>query len=262
MKTCDVLNGALLAATAFLAQGEPWKTKLIGLKQVEPFPEPEATTIGDKAGVKFKPQIHVSAGCPSYPAVNAAGETTYGDWIEETADVKCEELKVKSQVYGRSTWHLEKFAVMYTWHFPTSPNYTERYDWEHVVVWLNNPAVANPTLEAVSIWSEGKKAYIKAAPPDAKFMDGSSVKLDIGVDGQARKLSLSPLAGQFQPLIMWDQMPNDTRSALDATKWYGLFIPLSDSRLTLALDNAWPFAPVAPPPLLISTSPKQPPSSD
>ncbi|CAI5708949.1 unnamed protein product [Hyaloperonospora brassicae] len=244
MKICVALYGALLAATAVLAQGEPWKKKSISLELVEPFPEQKATTIGDKAGVKFKPQIHVSKGCSSYPAVNAAGETTDGMILDKPVDGKCKEPKQGSQAYGRGTWHLKKFAIMFAWHFPTYVSLDVRYDWEHVILWLNNPAIANPTIEAVSVWHERKREYVKTATPDSKYMDGSSLKLDLGETYSTRNLSLSTLPGQFQPLIMWDQMPDITRRALNETKWYVNLMPLSDPRFTTALDNAWPYTPV------------------
>lgn len=250
MKTCIVLYGALLAAPVVLSQEDPLLKKSIGLDQVLPFPEPEAKTISDKAAVKFKPQIHVSEGCQSYPAVNAAGDTTDGLKIEGLADGKCKGSTHGSQVYVRSTWHRGKWATMYAWHFPTYTADFERYDWEHVVLWLDNPAVANQTLEAVSIWDELYHEYSRAVPPERRFINGSSLKLDMVKTGPRLNISLSTLDGQFQPLIMWDQMPNKSRSALDTVKWHAWTMPLSDSRFTVALENAWPFAPVeAPPPV-------------
>lgn len=48
----------------------------IAYDKVAPIAQPEAVTISEKAGVKFKPQLFVDGGCTSFPAVNAAGETS------------------------------------------------------------------------------------------------------------------------------------------------------------------------------------------
>ena len=221
-----------------------WEVYPIDLNHAKPFPEPKAKTVDDKAGVKFKPHLQVSEGCFSFPAVNAAGETNDGLMIEDgMADIKCKGPKDGSQIYGRVTWHREKYAIMYAWNFPTYDRRYVPYDWEHVVVWINNPDVANPKIEAVSIWDNLERAYTKAVPPAPEFMAGSSVKVELGKDGLRRKLRLSRLDSQFQPkLIMWDQLPEKARQALDTVVWDQLRMPLSDSRLTLALENAWPFA--------------------
>ena len=154
-----------------------------------------------------------------------------------------------SQVYGRATWHREKWVVMYVWHFPRYHVDIYPADWEHVVLWLNNPAVANQTLEAVSVWEDEKGVYEKAVPPEAKFMDGSRIKLEMGKAEYSRSLRLTHLAGQSQPLIMWDQLSDNIQRALTSADWgIDIPMPLSDSRFTLALENAWPFAPVAQPP--------------
>ncbi|CAI5708939.1 unnamed protein product [Hyaloperonospora brassicae] len=222
-----------------------WEVYPIDLEHARPFPEPKPKTVTDMAGVKFKPHLHVSEGCFSFPAVNAAGKTNEGLTIEDgMADIKCKGPKYGSQTFGRGTWHRDRWAMMFAWHFPTYNRKYENYDWEHVVVWLRNPAGENQTLEAVSIWDDVQRVYTKAVPPAREFMAGSSVKVELGKDGLRRKLRLSRLDSQFQPqLIMWDQLPEKARHALDTVVWNQMPMPLSDSRFTLALENAWPFAP-------------------
>lgn len=152
-----VLYGALLAAAVVFAEDKPPIGNMsIALDQIQPFPQPEAKSTPEKAAVKFKPQIIVSEGCYSFPAVNADGETTAGLKIEGISDGLCKGGEKGSQVYGRATWHREKWVVMYVWHFPRYHVDIYPADWEHVVLWLNNPAVANQTLEAVSVWEDEK----------------------------------------------------------------------------------------------------------
>ncbi|GMF64797.1 unnamed protein product [Phytophthora lilii] len=44
----------------------PWVTIMLDHDQVQPFKQPEPVTISEKAGVKFKPQIHITNGCHPY----------------------------------------------------------------------------------------------------------------------------------------------------------------------------------------------------
>ena len=153
-----------------------------------------------------------------------------------------------SQVYGRSCWFKDKWAIMYVWNFPTYTGNDFRSDWEHIVVWLDNPAFENQTLEAVSVWDQAYKTHEDAVPPEPKYMDGSSVKIELGRFMAFRKLSLTELAGQFQDLIMWDQLSENLQHALDSAPWgTRQIMPLSDSRFKRALSFAWPFDPVIQP---------------
>ncbi|CAI5726016.1 unnamed protein product [Hyaloperonospora brassicae] len=255
MKTGVVLYGALLAAAVVFAdEKKPNEKKSIALDQVRHIPQPEARSISEKAAVKFKPQILVSEGCHSFPAVNAEGETTVGMKINGTSDSTCKGAETASQIYGRSCWYQDKWAIMYVWNFPTYTGQDFRSDWEHVVVWLDNPALENPKLEAVSVWDQAYKTHEDAVPPEAKYMDGSSVKIELGKFMAFRKLGLTQLAGQSQDLIMWDQLSEKLKHALDSAPWgTRQIMPLSDSRFERALYFAWPFGPAkrAPPPDMV-----------
>ena len=117
-----VVYGALFAAAVVLAQvahsapppaPAPWKKRQIKHDQVQPFPQPEPKTVSEKAAVKFKPQLHISDGCHSYPAVNAAGETSGGLEPSGDDDGKCKGSGYGSQVYGRSAWHQDIWAMKF-----------------------------------------------------------------------------------------------------------------------------------------------------
>ncbi|KAL3660460.1 hypothetical protein V7S43_014610 [Phytophthora oleae] len=106
-------------------------TGTINHDQVKPFAQPEPVTISEKAAVKFKPQLSIGSGCVSFPAVNAAGEITGG--LKGTKDTEgCTEAPLGSQVYGRSAWYQDKWAMMYAWYFPKnfcSYKPESRHDW-------------------------------------------------------------------------------------------------------------------------------------
>ncbi|GMF45460.1 unnamed protein product [Phytophthora fragariaefolia] len=157
----------------------PWETKWISHDQVKPFPQPEPVTISEKAAVKFKPQIHITNGCHPYPAVNEAGETGGGLKTKGAPSAGCKGSGWGSQVYGRSTWYRGVWAITYSWYFPKdspSSGLGHRHDWEHVIVWIDNPDLENPKILAVT--PSAYDGYSKQVPPKADCVDGTSVKVN------------------------------------------------------------------------------------
>ncbi|GMF40046.1 unnamed protein product [Phytophthora lilii] len=137
------------APTPLSTPETPWVAKFIGHDQVQPFSQPEPVTISERAGVKFKPQIHISSGCRPYPAVNWHGETGGGLKTTDNPRGGCRGFGWGSQIYGRSTWFRDVWAIMYSWYFPKdspSPSMGHRHDWEHIIVWIDNPDVENPKI--------------------------------------------------------------------------------------------------------------------
>ncbi|KAF4318865.1 hypothetical protein BBO99_00004172 [Phytophthora kernoviae] len=163
------LRTFVVTAVAAIAAVE---ADVISHDQVVPFAQPEATTISEKAAVKFKPQIHVTNGCHPYPAVNSAGDTSGGLKPTGAPSGSCKGSGYGSQVYGRSTWYSGRWAIMYSWYFPKDSPSTglgHRHDWEHVVVWIDNPDVENPTILGVS--PSAHSGYSKYVPPSSDTVD-------------------------------------------------------------------------------------------
>ncbi|KAF4314673.1 hypothetical protein G195_011667 [Phytophthora kernoviae 00238/432] len=224
-------------------QQEPWQPKTIPHKDVKPFIQPEPITISEKAAVKFKPQLAILSGCVSYPAVNDIGETSGG--LQESGSPKggCRGSGHGSQVYGRSVWYSDVWAIMYSWYFPKdspSSRLGHRHDWEHVVVWIDNPEVLEPKILAVSpSYHSGHKKY---APPSADVIDGTSVKVKYEHSWPLNHaLDVTDKAGDFQDLIMWDQMTDLARVALNETKFGKANVPMNDHNFLRKLEQAWPF---------------------
>ncbi|OWZ01948.1 Necrosis inducing protein NPP1 [Phytophthora megakarya] len=134
--------------------------------QVQPFDQPEPVTISEKAAVKYKPQLFIRDGCASFPAVNAAGEITGGlKGTKNTED--CEKAPLGSQMYGRSTWYQDKWAMMYAWYFPKNfggYKAKKRHDWASIVLWIDNPAVETPKILGASLSQQTLK------PPKLVFL--------------------------------------------------------------------------------------------
>ncbi|KAF1772389.1 Necrosis inducing protein [Phytophthora cactorum] len=96
---------------------------------------------------------------------------------------------------------------MYSWYFPKdspSSGLGHRHDWEHVIVWIDNPSVENPKILAVT--PSAHDGYSKEVPPKADCVDGTSVKVNYESQWPG---------GDFQDLIMWDQLSENARRAMN-----------------------------------------------
>ncbi|CAI5723492.1 unnamed protein product [Hyaloperonospora brassicae] len=217
--------------------------KSIKHKDVMPFPQPKPITVSEIAGVKFKPELHITDGCASYPFVNAAGEISGGLDNTGSPNGMCKGSGYGSQVYGRSDWYNNKWAIMFVYYFPKdSPSSLigRRHGFEQAIVWLENPATSNVVM-AVSL-SEGHE-FSKTVGPDSKFLNGTSVKLSyekLGGKG-THGLKLTETPGDSLPLIMWEQLTPEARDAVNAFESDGDKVPFSETQFAKELEKAWPF---------------------
>ncbi|KAG6618417.1 necrosis inducing-like protein NPP1 type [Phytophthora cinnamomi] len=235
----------------------------IGHDKVQPFAQPEPTTISEKAAVKFKPSLQIVDGCHPYPAVNAAGETSGGLKGTGKLDGDCKGSPLGSQVYGRAVWFKDLWAIMYVWYFPKDmydgfwSTKGHRHKWVSAVVWLDNPALETPKILAVSTSGpNGEYRILKNAPPacgrwscDPPFTDyinSTSVMLAYGLDryydGNSITTTTERSKGELQDLIMWEQMTGEARNALSGTDFgEKAKVPFIDANFNASLEAARPF---------------------
>ncbi|KAK1944755.1 hypothetical protein P3T76_003288 [Phytophthora citrophthora] len=221
----------------------PWAEKKIGHDEVVPFKQPEPVTIAEKAAVKFKPQLHISNGCHAYPVVNIGGQTSGGLKTSGAPSAGCKGSGWGSQVYGRSTWHNGIWAIMYSWYFPKDSPSTglgHRHDWEHVIVWIDNPEIAEPKILAVT--PSAHSGYSAQVPPDADKVEGTSVKVNYESKWPINHaLGSTTKGGDYQDLIMWEQLTDAARLALENQNFGKANVPMKDGNFVGKLNKAWPF---------------------
>ncbi|OWZ04830.1 Necrosis inducing protein NPP1 [Phytophthora megakarya] len=186
--------------------------------KVQPFAQPEPITITEKAAVKFKPSLAILAGCKPYPAVDAAGDISAGLKGTGPIDGDCEDPPLGSQVYCRSTWYNDKWAIMYAWYFPKDMQNIRRlaksgvrHDWVNLVVWIDNPAVPQPTILATSVSTNGAGAdgYTIVKPPKKRdVINGTTTKVRYSEESTNRyhTIYLYDKEGEYQDLIQWSQL--------------------------------------------------------
>eukprot|EP00644_Phytophthora_capsici_P006524 jgi/Phyca11/118674/e_gw1.36.305.1 len=221
--------------------------------QVQPFTQPEPTTDSEKSAVKYKPQLHISDGCHPYPAVQANGSVSGGLKWAGRSDGDCKRSALGSQIYSRSDWHNDKWAIMYAWYFPKGNEFQANFDsghrhyWSYAIVWTGSPNPENSTVLGVSMSSSG---YGKKAPPKSKYViDGTTVKFDSYVSFWASKqaIRLTKKEGEAQDLITWEQLTQEARTALSEADFKAestfskVVMPLKDDVFSSILKKAYPF---------------------
>ncbi|KAE9318108.1 hypothetical protein PF008_g18572 [Phytophthora fragariae] len=247
------LRAFLFAAVASLAAVNA-DVNMINHDQVKAFAQPEPTTDSEKSAVKFKPQLHISYGCHPYPAVQADGSVSAGLKWAGPADGKCKGFGLGSQVYSRSGWYKDRWAIMYAWYFPKGRQYITKYRsghrhyWSYAIVWTDNPNPDNSTILGVSM-SAGV-GFRKASPPKSKFViDGTTVKFDSyrSFWGSKQGVRLTTKSGDTQDLITWEQLTEEARIGLsdaDLDVYWSMrkvVMPLADDVFMEKLKNAYPF---------------------
>lgn len=88
--------------------------------------------------------------------------------------------------------------------------------------------------------------YSKYTPPPPDGLNGTSAMInyleDPYNDGFHTVDTTWQSGGEFQDLIMWEQLTDETRAALNDTD-FGEFakIPFIDANFKVNLQNAWPY---------------------
>lgn len=144
---------------------------------------------------------------------------------------------------------------MYAWYYPASLQY-----------WYGDPRLAEcgsvdrqpggsfPKILALSTSKKSETDYMKPTITTETFnsasnydkakapiqnVNGTSVKLVSTSILGPMFLRSTPEAGEFQDLIMWNQLPEEARAALSG-KDIG-DVPFSDANFQKKLGEAWPF---------------------
>ncbi|KAJ8575734.1 hypothetical protein ON010_g3481 [Phytophthora cinnamomi] len=180
-----------------------------------------------EAAIKYKPQLLIIDECHLYPAVQADGSVSGGLEWSGADDGDCKGSAWGSQVYARSAWYNNKYAIMYAWYFPKGKGRQHvhklhsghRHEWEFAVVWVDQPSADHSNLLGVSM-SFGP-SFHKEAPVQPEHVVGSSIKLDSYSTywGAKQGLRVTTDIGTTQDLIQWEQLTDAARASLTETNF-------------------------------------------
>nr|A0A7M2BU98.1 RecName: Full=NLP effector protein 7; AltName: Full=Nep1-like protein 7; Flags: Precursor [Plasmopara viticola]QOT13800.1 NEP1-like protein 7 [Plasmopara viticola] len=213
---------------------------------VKPFAQQKPSTDSERSALKYKPHLHVQAGCHPYPAVQRDGSLSAGfEWKEKNSQ-PCGRSPLGSQVYSRSNWYKEKWAIMYAWYFPKASNHIgrgvsgSRHYWLYAIVWTDDANPTNSSLLGVTL-SAGIGLSKHTKLKSKHVIDGTTLKLKSHLSFWGRRLALkfTNKLGETQDLITWEQLPPEAQTAL--TLDYKLNTPLQDFRFEDLLKEAYPF---------------------
>ena len=241
MKTGAFLWAAALAVAPLAKSEQCRMADRANHDLLQPFPEPKPTTVSEIAAIRFKPTLYIEHGCHPYPAVNAQGNTSSGLKPTGPSDGRCKKPPLGSQIYARADWYDDQWGIIFAWFFPKDSVISgigHRYDWEWIVVWINNPNVSVPILKGVTtVESEG---LVRTDRIEADQLSPNGPKFEYDIEDNRHYIELSEEDGESQPLIMWHQMTPEAQCALNNAKWNkDRLMPLADDVFKFNLANAY-----------------------
>jgi len=206
--------------------------------QVVGFNEVTPTTTAQIAAKKFQPTLKVTTGCVPFPAVDAQGNTSGGLATSGGSSSGCSSST--GQAYSRAAWYNNVYAIMYSWYMPKdspSSGLGHRHDWEAAVVWIDNPAAANPQILSISYSQHGD--FINTAPTSSNT-NGTHPKIEYkSIWPINHSLFITSTVGGYQPLIDWEDLTPAARNALNSTDFGSANVPMKDGNFTNNLEKAW-----------------------
>lgn len=131
---------------------------------------------------------------------------------------------------------------MYAWYFPKDqPNAGNvagghRHDWESVVVWIDNPANANPRILGGA--ASGHGTYKRTTNPNRQ---GNNVKVEYFTTFPTNhELQFTDTVGRSYWISDWDRMPAAERNALSNQNIFGKAnVPFRPDNFNGNLDKAF-----------------------
>ncbi|KAL3417076.1 necrosis inducing protein [Phlyctema vagabunda] len=224
-----------LLATISINAAAVQRRAVIAHDAVVGFPQTVPSTATGRSYLKFKPWLSVRNGCVPFPAVDSAGNTGGGLATSGAASGGCSSSP--GQVYVRSAWHGDRYAIMYSWYMPKdspSDGLGHRHDWEAIVVWINNPEATTQTILAVSTSAHGDFDTTTSPP-----LDGTRPKIEYYSQWPVNhQLGTTSTKGGEQPAIAWESLTAAARTALTNTDFGSANVPFKDANFAANLDKA------------------------
>ncbi|EPQ27696.1 uncharacterized protein PFL1_04834 [Pseudozyma flocculosa PF-1] len=244
------LFATILWTTAGLVCG--WQCPKIAHDQVTPIPSTAARTPQELAAVHFQPRVHIGNMCHVYTAVTADGKCSGGLKPTGAPSAGCKDT-TKGQIYARWANYNGRFGMMYSLFFPKTNNMPgggSRYDWETIVIWMDDPAlITQPTdPNKPYVWPKitgvactGARHYRRYnAPLPSWAMDGSTVKIQSANQGLGPQgLDITDKDdGDTLQIVFYDSMPSQAKDAINNWDWDGQWPPFGEDQFAYQLDLA------------------------
>lgn len=224
---CSVLSILLLQILQAIAQNS--KFTVLGHDQIKHIEDPRSENPFSLVK-RFQPYMTVTAGCVPFPAVDAQGHVSGG--LQSSGGLISQCAHSIGQTYVRIGAHAGKVAIMYAWYFPKTHMqeimYLEgnghRHLWLNMIVWLNTPF----DLEGLYISYSSTYHYLE----DKSYGHTGSAPWIVKDNDQLKTDVNAP--GFLNPLVSWDNMPEDAKNTLN---YYDFAGDNHDGESSLRIDE-------------------------
>ncbi|KAK1569711.1 necrosis inducing protein [Colletotrichum navitas] len=191
----------------------------VGHDTLKPLPQQVQDNWNGQAIARFNPLLHIASGCQPYTAVDASGNIRYG-------------FKYNN-----------RWAIMYAWYWPKDQTLdglaigAHRHDWEHIVVFLNDPSDPNP-----KILGGGASGHGEYKTTDFPPREGDSVKAEYYADFPTNhELQFTAKVGRTYPVLDWDAMSTTMQNALSNADFGDADVPFIGGSFLSNLGKAAAF---------------------
>ncbi|KAL9088935.1 MAG: hypothetical protein Q9165_005992 [Trypethelium subeluteriae] len=222
-------------ASSFVSVAPLQRRATIDSDAVVGFPQTVPNNLTGTLYLKYKPYLYVANGCVPFPAVDAEGNVSGGLAPSGASNGDCSSST--GQVYARAGTYNGDYAIMYSWFMPKdepSDGIGHRYDWENIVVWLENPSAANPTLLGVAASAHGD--YQDNTSPSLSG-NGPLIEYESIWPLDHQLLFTSTVGGQ-QPLIAWESLTAAAQQTLNTFDFGSAIVPFRDDNFQSYLTEA------------------------
>ncbi|EFQ36455.1 necrosis inducing protein [Colletotrichum graminicola] len=212
---------------------------VVGHDTLNPLPQRVQDNYSGAAIARFNPLLHIASGCQPYTAVDDAGNISGGLKPSGKSDGGCRDTS-KGQTYARIGQYNQRWAIMYAWYWPKDQPLdgvstgAHRHDWENVVIFINDPSDANPT-----ILGGGASGHGQYKESDFLPRQGDSVKVEYFAEFPTNhELQFTSTVGRTYPVLDWDVMTPAMQNALNNADFGSADVPFKDANFISSLGNA------------------------
>ncbi|KAF4962040.1 hypothetical protein FSARC_9873 [Fusarium sarcochroum] len=227
-----LLSGLVLASGVL---GSPIERRaVIGHDAVVGFSQAVPSTTAGSLYLKYKPYLKVFNGCVPFPAVDSKGNT--GGGLATSGDSNGGCSSSTGQVYVRGKAYNGRYAIMYSWYMPKdspSSGLGHRHDWENAVIWLSGES-ASATVVGMAVSQHG--GYETRA--SGTFSGDSPLVGYTAIWPTNHQMTFTSDKGGQQPLIAWESLTAETRTALTNTNFGDANVPFKDANFDTNLGKA------------------------
>ncbi|GAB7329382.1 hypothetical protein MBLNU13_g01167t1 [Cladosporium sp. NU13] len=159
------------------------------------------------------------------------------------AGVEGNAIRRNGQTYARGGWYQGRYAIMYAFYMQKDQisdggaNGGHRHDWENVVIWIDNPANANPRVFGAAASGHGGYKKTTGVP---QMRNGQRLQVEYFTNFPTNhELQFKTSPGGDMDMIDYATVNDAVKKALDGYDWGSAACPLNAANFEKNLGKAW-----------------------